>query len=176
MTDNTIPLPDAIRAYRDRPSMERELQELREKLKLQERKEEVAIMSHNVGRTRVMLEALVKQHPNANITIHDCVVENELRELRAENARLIVQHAIFLQEWKDDTTELEYLAQGVEQMGAERNALRAKCERLEAALKAGLACDVGNYVESFNNDIMICPQCVTRNNIARAALNEKGEA
>ena len=30
MTDNTIPLPDAVRAFKDRPSMERELQELRE--------------------------------------------------------------------------------------------------------------------------------------------------
>lgn len=50
-TDNTIPLPDAIRAYRDRPSMEAELRELREKCARYEKalRELVEVTAHASG-------------------------------------------------------------------------------------------------------------------------------
>lgn len=53
MTDNTIPLPDAIRAYKDRPSMELELSALRAKC---ERLEGAAIEGNAATRQDVVIQ------------------------------------------------------------------------------------------------------------------------
>lgn len=114
MTDNTIPLPDAIRAFKDRPSMEKELQELRE------RNQE---LTDKLRGDMVWIEDLRAKCER---------LEGERQKLRKQNA--LMATAL---KWKDEEVHPqtvihnEFRAMLAEQ---ERDALRTKCERYEAAL------------------------------------------
>lgn len=131
MTDNTIPLPDAIRAFKDRPSMELELSALRAKCER---------------------------------------LEGERQKLRKQNALMAVAF-----KWKDEEVHPqtvihnEFRAMLAEQ---ERDALRTKCERYEAALivMGGLVRAAIDGNAATRQDVIL-----QIGRMISQALNEKGE-